>query len=298
MINSSKTDHFDEAIRFLPLYLKLKFIALKRIQTYSQSLNNAFQTEITEILQKHHAQCDSVHINASEVIEAKLMPNLETTRNLGDYFTASEIFRGGDIPLSSKPFENYWYTVLINSKLQVAIMPDEEEILLHLQRVIMTSMVTKRHKIYKITFFFEENDFFANNEIVCNIKYDNDDNILEARSNKIFWYPTQGFKTSLLKPEKRAGGFFKLFKRFDKNAQNDLLKKYRIDISFIASELIYEIIPNSFHYYIGIGKKNVSSRDKEYKVAKESNFNVLNDEALMNETVEDVNSSWGTVKQT
>ena len=297
--NSSKTDHFDDAIRSLPLSIKLKLIALKRIQTHKQSLNNEFQTEVTEVLQKYHAQSDSIIINANEVIEAKLMPNLETTRNLGDYFTASEIVRGQEIPLTSKPFENYWFTVLINSKLQVAIMPEEEEILLQLQRVIMTSAVSKRDKRYKIAFFFEENTFFANKEIICDIKYDHDNNLLEARSNKIHWYPNQSVYKNLTKSHRKAGGFFKLFKRFDKNAQNDLLRKYRIDISFIASELIHEIIPNSFHHYMGVSKTTTSARDKEYAGAIENKFDILKDEALLNDdSVEEVDSSWNPLKQT
>ena len=293
--NSSKFDHFDDAIRSLPLSIKLKLIALKRIQTHKQSLNNEFQTEVTEILQKYHAQSDSIIINANEVIEAKLMPNLETTRNLGDYFTTLEIVRGQEIPLTSKPFENYWFTVLINSKLQVAIMPEEEEILLHLQRVIMTSAVSKRDKRYKIAFFFEENTFFANKEIVCNIKYDNDNNLLEARSNKIYWYPNQSVYKNL--SQRKAGGFFKLFKRFDKNAQNDLLRKYRIDISFIASELIHDIVPNSFHHYMGVSKATTSVQDKEYAGAIETKFDILKDELLNDDSVEEVDSSGNPIKQ-
>lgn len=293
-VNSSTTDSVGKTINYLPLPLKLKLLTIKRIQAQVQKLNNEFQTEVAEVLQKYSAQADSISLNANEVIEAKLMPNLEGTRNLGDYFTPFELERAADIPLTSKPFENYWFMVLINSKLQVAIIKEEEEILLHLEKVFMTSSTTKRDKRYKIAFVFKENIFFSNKEIICNIKYDHDNNLLEAKSNKIHWYPGQNIYKNSSKSLTNAGGFFKLFKRFEKNSQNELLRKYRIDISFIASELVHEILPNSFHYYMGVSRPSTRPEEKEAQVEKPPNFKFLRgDESFMQpDGVQQVNGNW------
>jgi len=83
------------------------------------------------------------------------------------------------------------------------------------------------------------------------VKFDKDDALLEAKTNKISWFPMKNMFNILTKNNKEHGGFFKLFKRYDITSNNSLLKKYRIDISYIASELIHEIVPNSFHYYLG-----------------------------------------------
>jgi len=281
LINSSHTHKSVTNINDLPLSVKLKLLALKHIQTKIQKLNNEFQTEVTEVLQKYHAQTDTITHNSNEVIEAKIMPNLENTPNLGDYFYSSEIIRAQEIPLTSKPFTNYWFTVLMNSKLQVAILPEEEEILLSLERVLMTTSVSKREKKYKLSFVFKENTFFSNKEVICNIKYDRDNNLLEAKSNKINWHPNQSIYKSNSKYLTAAGGFFKLFKRFDKNGQNELLRKYRIDISFIASELIHEIIPNSMHFYLGIHKSKASGKNKGSMEAKQSQNNNIIEENIL-----------------
>jgi len=281
LINSSHTHKTVTNINDLPLSLKLKLLALKHVQTQIQKLNNEFQTEITEVLQKYHAQTDTITQNTNEVIEAKLMPNLENTPNLGDYFYSSEIIRAQEIPLTSKPFANYWFTVLMNSKLQVAILPEEEEILLSLERVTMTTSVSKREKKYKLTFFFKENTFFSNKEVICNIKYDRDNNLLEAKSNKINWHPNQSIYKSNSKYLTAAGGFFKLFQRFDKNGQSELLRKYRIDISFIASELIHEIIPNSMHFYLGVYKSKSQWKDKGLTASKQTKTTNLIEENIL-----------------
>lgn len=255
LINSSNTEALDQTINGLPLSLKLKLLAIKHVQTQIEKLNNEFQSEITEILQKYYAQADSLSFNCNEVIEAKQLPNLEATRNLGEYFSSSEIIRAQEIPLTSKPFENFWFTTLLNSKLHVAILPEEEEALSFVDRVMMTTLITKRDKRYKIAFSFKENTFFSNKDLVCHIKYDHDNNLLEAKSNKINWFPDKNiYKIISNKSTASGGGFFKLFKRFDKHSPNPLLKKYRIDISFIASELIHDIIPNAFPVYLGVNK--------------------------------------------
>lgn len=298
-INSSNTEEAGKNINLLPLPTKLKLLALKSIQTKIQSLNNEFQSEVTEVLQKYNAQSDSIALNSNDVIEAKLMPNLEGTRNLGDYFSNSEIIRAQEIPLTSKTFENYWFTCLINSKLQVAITPAEEEILLTLERVIMSSFVSKRNKSYKIAFLFRENAFFSNKEIICNIKYDHDNNLIEAKSNKILWYPGQNVYKNSAKSTNNAGGFFKVFKRFQKDAQNELLRKYKIDISFIASELIHEIIPNSFHYYLGVGKPSGPSKEKQMLAIRENKLKDLTQEILTeSDSPEQINNHWIALKKT
>jgi len=259
LINSSNTEALDQSINVLPLSLKLKLLALKHVQTQIEKLNNEFQSEVTEVLQKYYAQADSLSITANDVVEAKQLPNLEVTRNLGEYFHSSEIIRAQEIPLTSKPFDNYWFTILLNSKLHVAILPEEEDILVNLERVLMSTSITKRDKRYKIAFFFKENTFFSNKELICNIKYDHDNNLLEAKSNKINWYPDKNiYKIISNKTTVTGGGFFKVFKRFDKHSPNPLLKKYRIDISFIASELIHDVIPNAFAVYLGVDKPKSS----------------------------------------
>ncbi len=273
----------------LPLPLKLKLIAIKHIQTKIQKLNNELQTELTEVLQKYHAQIDSIQLNSNDIIEAKTLPNLETTPNLGDYFFPSEIIRAQEIPLTSKRFENYWFTVLVNSKLQVAILPEEEDILLCLDKVMLNTMLSKREKHCKLAFFFKENSFFSNREIICNLKYDRDNNLTEAKSTKIYWYPNQNIYRSGGKQLDGAGGFFKLFKRYDKNSQNEMLHKYRIDITFIATELIHEIIPHSIHLYMGVSKSANNSKKKSSKEQTRMKTSNLLGESLLNDHEESKN---------
>lgn len=83
------------------------------------------------------------------------------------------------------------------------------------------------------------------------MRYDKDDNLLEAKTNKISWYQGKNIFNILARNNKENGGFFKLFKRYDITSKNNLLNKYKIDIMYIASELIHEIVPNSFHYFVG-----------------------------------------------
>jgi Nucleosome assembly protein (NAP). len=249
---SSAIDHIPRAISAYPTHIKLKLFAIRHLLTQKMKYSSDFQNATTELLKKYHERVDELVAKLNSLIKGDQIPDLEGTPNLELYFHQHEIARASEINLTSQPFPNYWYDVLMNSKLRVAIHPEEEEILKELEEITLHSSISKREKKFTLTFHFGENEYFSNDTLICTIRFDSDDNLLEAKTNKIYWFANKNLYNILAKNDRSAGGFFKLFKRFDVGSQNSLLVKYKIDINFIASELIHEIIPHSFHYYLGV----------------------------------------------
>lgn len=241
-----------KAISTYPLGPRLKLFVLKSLSTQRLSANNEFHRQITDILQGYHRKVDDLITQSNELIKGQTIPDLTKIPNIAGYFTTEEILCASQISLASQKFEGYWSQVILNSNLYAAVMDEELDLLSQIDEIDLKSKITRKEKKFTINFKFNPNEYFSNQTVTCTIRYDLDDNLIESKTNKIYWSTNKNIFNILAKSNKNAGGFFKLFKRFDSISENGLLTKYKMDISFIASELIHEIIPQSFYYYLGV----------------------------------------------
>jgi Nucleosome assembly protein (NAP) len=241
-----------KAISAYPLSSRLKLFVIKSLSTHRLAANNDFHHQITDILQGYHRKVDDLVNQSNDLIKGQSIPDLSKIHNIASYFTTEEILMASQINLSAQKFEGYWAQVILNSNLYAAVLDEELDLLYQIDEIDLKSKITRKEKKFTVNFKFNPNEFFSNTNITCTIRYDIDDNLIESKTNKIYWSSNKNIFNILTKSNKNAGGFFKLFKRFDSNSENGLLVKYKMDISFIASELIHEIIPHSFHYYLGL----------------------------------------------
>lgn len=173
----------------------------------------------------------------------------------------------------NKPIEKYYAECLINSKCRYNELVDELPLKSLTNITIERKDKENNSKNYtlEIKFYFKENTFFKNEELIINAYYENSE-IVKSEGTNIEWLVSDitvkkvekkqknkktGQKRVIIK-EKRVNSFFNLFDNFSKDDsvideenddEEDVMNIYKIEENI---EEFKDILGFSLEYYLGL----------------------------------------------
>jgi len=186
----------------------------------SNTLRNTYEPKYYEF---YNLISDIISVKDSSLFSNKLTEDDYKTYNIETNPAATE----SDIVY--EPIKNFWLNAIENSNYFV-INDDDKNILNHLINVHSYLTVNNDGTIYKITFYFEENDYFTDNEISKVYHYTNtknEEDLIKVDFPKINW--KEGKKISK--------SFFDMF-----DEEECKLEESKSEVEYIRNDFLPNIL--------------------------------------------------------
>lgn len=154
-----KFDFFQNIIADLPVEVRKRVFALKKLQMETIKLDADFHTSVYDLEQKFQGKHDEIFKKRTEIINGSHQPTDEECKLPGVEATFDQPAEGQE-PITGIP--NFWLTVLKSvNEVRPMIQEADEAVLKHLVDVRAFSKPSPDLS-FQLEFHFEPNEFFQN----------------------------------------------------------------------------------------------------------------------------------------